>query len=188
MNAVKPFLQNLAYKEIIKPAYSMKQHHYKTTITWTGNRGQGTAGYTAYDRNHTIAAAGKPIIPASSDPGFRGDATRYNPEELLVASLSTCHMLWYLHLCSVNGVVVVSYVDDATGTMEETNDGGGRFTEVTLFPVITVAKKEMIEKADELHAEANRLCFIANSCNFPVHHKPVFKIVEEEVVGSIEKI
>jgi len=158
----------------------MKQHHYKTTITWTGNRGNGTASYTGYDRAHTIASAGKPVIPGSSDPSFRGDAARYNPEEMLVASIAACHMLWYLHLCTVAAVVIVDYTDDATGVMEETADGGGRFTEVTLFPVITVTDKEMIEKADALHAEANRLCFIANSCNFPVHHKPVYKVVSDK--------
>lgn len=157
----------------------MKQHHYKMNITWTGNRGNGTASYTGYERAHTVQAAGKPVIPGSSDPSFRGDVTRYNPEEMLVASIAACHMLWYLHLCTVAGVVVVDYVDDATGTMEETADGGGHFTEVTLFPVITVASKEMIEQADAAHAEANRLCFIANSCNFPIHHKAVYKVVDQ---------
>jgi len=156
----------------------MKAHHYKVSITWTGNRGKGTASYTAYDRNHTIVAAQKPVIPGSSDPSFRGDATRYNPEELLVASISSCHMLWFLHLCSAAGVIVEEYVDDAAGTLEETADGGGRFTEVTLFPVITVANSAMIEQADVLHEKANELCFIANSVNFPVHHKPIYKIAE----------
>jgi organic hydroperoxide reductase OsmC/OhrA len=160
----------------------MKEHHYKINITWTGNRGQGTSAYTAYERNHTISTANKPVIPASSDPSFRGDASRYNPEELLVASLSSCHMLWYLHLCSVAGVVVVDYVDDATGCMHETADGGGHFTEVILHPVITVTDKEMIPKADALHEKANQLCFIANSCKFPVHHKPVYKILEKSEV------
>jgi organic hydroperoxide reductase OsmC/OhrA len=158
----------------------MKAHHYKVNITWTGNRGKGTASYTAYDRNHTISAANKPVIPASSDPAFRGDVTRYNPEELLVASLSSCHMLWFLHLCSAAGVVVVEYADDATGTMDETANGGGRFTGVTLFPVITVASEEMIDRADALHEKANELCFIANSCNFPVHHKPIYRVLSSE--------
>lgn len=156
----------------------MKEHHYKVNITWTGNKGKGTASYTAYDRDHTISSSNKPVIPASSDPSFRGDATRYNPEELLVASLSSCHMLWFLHLCSAAGVIVLEYLDDATGTMEETADGGGHFTEVTLFPVITVASEEMITQADDLHEKANALCFIARSCNFPVHHKPIYKVAE----------
>ena len=156
----------------------MKSHHYKVNITWTGNRGKGTASYTAYERNHTLVAGNKPVIPGSSDPAFRGDVTRYNPEELLVASISSCHMLWFLHLCSAAGVIVVEYVDDAAGIMEETADGGGRFTEVTLFPVITVASEEMIDQADALHHKANELCFIANSVNFPIHHKPIYKIAE----------
>ena len=156
----------------------MRTHTYKVNMTWTGNRGEGTASYTAYDRNYTLAAGQKPVIPGSSDPAFKGDNTRYNPEELLVASLSSCHMLWFLHLCSAASVIVVDYVDDATGNMEETADGGGRFTEVTLFPVITLASEEMVDKADDLHEKAHELCFIANSCNFPVHHKPIYKIAE----------
>lgn len=162
----------------------MKAHHYKVNITWTGNRGKGTASYTSYERAHIITAGNKPVIPGSSDPAFRGDTSRYNPEELLVASLSSCHMLWFLHLCSVAGVQVVEYVDDATGVMEETADGGGRFTEVTLFPIITVANEGMVAVADALHEKANALCFIANSCNFPVHHKPIYKIAES--IGNMQ--
>src|SRR3990170_5307426 len=120
------------------------EHHYKLTITWTGSKGQGTSDYRSYGRSHVIHVENKIEIPGSSDPAFRGDITRYNPEELLVASLSSCHMLWFLHLCSAAGVIVLEYLDDATGTMEETADGGGHFTEVTLFPVITVASEEMI--------------------------------------------
>jgi len=150
----------------------MKEHHYKATITWVGNQGTGTSNYRAYSRDHEIVANGKPTILASSDPSFRGDSARYNPEELLVSSLSSCHLLWYLHLCSVNGVVVVDYKDEATGTMEETADGSGRFKEVILYPVVTVADTTMIEKANKLHHEANKMCFIANSCNFPIYHQP----------------
>jgi organic hydroperoxide reductase OsmC/OhrA len=151
----------------------MKTHQYQAKVTWTGNEGRGTADYKAYNRNHTISVAGKsaPIL-GSSDPAFRGDKMRYNPEEMLLASLSACHLLWYLHLCSVNGVVVTSYTDSATGTMEEAENGSGRFTEVVLHPSIMVAKENMIETAIRLHQEANQLCFIANSCNFPVRHAP----------------
>ena len=150
----------------------MKEHHYKTTITWVGNQGTGTSNYRAYSRNHDIAIAGKQVIPASSDPSFRGDPSRYNPEELLVSSLSGCHMLWYLHLCSVNGVIVVDYKDEATGIMEESDDGNGRFKEVTLHPMVTVTDATMVQKANSLHHEANKLCYIANSCNFPILHQP----------------
>jgi len=150
----------------------MHEHHYQVTVAWTGNSGKGTSDYRGYERSHTINVERKPVIDASSDPAFRGDKTRYNPEELLVASLSSCHMLSYLHLCAVAGVVVTAYTDNATGTMTQTPDGGGHFTEVTLYPSVTVSDESMIAKANELHHEANKLCFIANSCNFPVHHKP----------------
>ena len=103
-------------------------------MSWTGNRGQGTAGYTAYSRDHLIRVAGKPDIAATSDTAFRGSPGRYNPEELFVAALSSCHMLWYLHLCAVNDIVVTDYQDEALGTMVETDDGGGYFKEVTLLP------------------------------------------------------
>jgi organic hydroperoxide reductase OsmC/OhrA len=150
----------------------MKNHYYKVSVRWTGNSGKGTSSYTAYERSHTISVKEKAIIYGSSDSSFRGDKTKYNPEELFVASLSTCHMLWYLHLCSEAGVVVIDYADTATGTMQETEDGGGKFTEVILYPMIVVKDRSMMEKANELHDKANKLCFIANSCNFPVHHKP----------------
>ncbi|MEM1215072.1 MAG: OsmC family protein [Bacteroidota bacterium] len=151
----------------------MQQHHYTTSLEWTGNTGQGTSNYRSYARDHVLEVAGKaqPILGAS-DPSFRGDPTRYNPEELFLASLSACHMLWYLHLCSANGVVVTAYTDQATGTMEETANGGGRFTTVTLHPQVKVQNSAMVQRAHELHAEANQLCFIANSCNFEVSHAP----------------
>jgi len=150
----------------------MSTHHYHTTLAWTGNKGTGTSDYKAYERNHLLTVNGKPEIPASSDPKFRGDKSRYNPEELLVASLSSCHMLWYLHLCAVNGVVVVDYTDNAAGTMKENEDGSGQFIEVTLRPLVVVKEQSMIEKANALHEEAHNLCFIARSVNFPVHHIP----------------
>jgi organic hydroperoxide reductase OsmC/OhrA len=149
-----------------------KQHHYHLKIKWTGNKGTGTSAYRAYSRDHTIQSEHKAEIACSSDPSFLGDKTRYNPEELLVASLSSCHMLWYLHLCSEASVAVTDYVDSATGIMAETANGGGHFEEVILKPIVTVADSSMITKANELHKKANELCFIANSVNFPVHHQP----------------
>ena len=150
-----------------------KEHQYTAQVTWTGNRGTGTSGYTAYDRDHLISANGKPDIFGSSDPAFRGNGNKYNPEDSLVAALSACHMLWYLHLCSVNGVVVIDYVDKATGIMKENEDGSGQFSEVTLHPLITVESPSMAEKAKLLHEDAHRMCFIARSVNFPVRHQPV---------------
>jgi organic hydroperoxide reductase OsmC/OhrA len=161
-----------------KDALAMpNQHHYQTRTEWTGNLGSGTSHYAAYTRNHLLQAPGKSSqILGSSDPAFRGDPSRYNPEELLVASLSACHMLWFLHLCAVNEVVVLEYLDEATGIMEETANGGGHFSEVTLYPQVKLADAAMIERAKPLHAKANELCFIANSCNFPVKHEGSFSV------------
>ncbi len=156
-----------------------KVHHYHTRLEWTGNQGQGTSDYTAYDRDHVIVAGIKPEIPGSSDPSFRGNPERYNPEELLVASLSACHMLWYLHLCSVKGVVVVDYQDEAAGTMVETSGGKGHFSAVVLRPVVTVTEAAMEERAMALHQEAHGYCFIASSCKFPVTHEPEIRVVDE---------
>jgi organic hydroperoxide reductase OsmC/OhrA len=144
-------------------------HRYPVTIKWTGNTGAGTSGYKSYERRHDISAdTSKPIIPGSSDPTFRGDPARWNPEELLVASLSACHQLWYLHLCSDAGIVVVEYIDRAEGFMEETPDGPGRFNRVILRPAVTIAPAADLAKAHELHETAHTKCFIANSVNFPV--------------------
>jgi organic hydroperoxide reductase OsmC/OhrA len=149
-----------------------KQHHYTTTIKWTGNKGTGTSRYDEYERNHTLSINNKADILCSSDTPFRGDGTKHNPEDMLLASLSSCHMLWYLHLCADAGVVVTDYTDQATGTMIEVTGGGGHFTEVVLRPVVTVKDASMIAKANELHDKAHEKCFIANSCNFPIRHEP----------------
>ncbi len=149
-----------------------REHHFEAKIRWTGNKGSGTTSYDAYSRDHIIQCESKTEILCSSAPAFRGDGTMYNPEDLLVASLSSCHMLWYLHLCAEAGVVVTDYNDSATGIMVVEKGGAGKFTEVTLNPVVTVEKPEMIAKANELHIRANQKCFIANSCNFPIHHRP----------------
>ncbi len=144
------------------------EHIYKTNLVWTGNTGEGTKSYTGYSRAHEISAAGKSVIAGSSDPNFRGDKSRYNPEELLVASLSACHMLWYLHLCAAAKIVVTDYQDDAAGKMIETENIGGRFVEVTLNPRVIISSESDVDTATELHHKAHELCFIANSVNFPV--------------------
>ncbi len=153
-----------------------KEHTYRLTVQWTGNRGSGTSGYRTYGRDHTICAENKPEIQSSADPAFRGDKARYNPEELLLSSLSGCHMLWFLHLCADSGIVVVDYVDYPTGIMIETPDGGGRFKEATLNPVVTIKEEVSREKVESLHKKANELCFIANSVNFPIKHHVTLKI------------
>lgn len=157
-----------------------KQHHYKATVEWTGNQGKGTVDYKQYDRSHTISIENKPTILGSSDTAFRGDETKHNPEDLLLSSLSCCHMLWYLHLCATNGIVVIDYIDNATGTMEEKPDGSGHFIEVILNPVVTVTDESMVITANELHQQANKFCFIANSVNFPVLHQPITVVKQSQ--------
>jgi len=152
-----------------------KEHTYALTVTWTGNSGQGTSAYAAYERSHTIEAKNKMKLEGSSDPSFRGDKKKYNPEELFLSSISTCHMLWYLSLCAVAGIIVTDYTDNPEGTMIETEEGSGYFTSVILHPNVIVAEESMIKKAQALHHEANKKCFIANSCNFPVMHEPSVK-------------
>ncbi|WP_131537692.1 OsmC family protein [Pedobacter nototheniae] len=152
-----------------------KDHLYKTTVTWTGNKGSGTMDYRSYDRDYVISVNGKADISGSSDSAFLGDKSKHNPEDLLLASISSCHMLWYLHLCSKNEIVVIDYKDDAAGVMEELADGSGKFKEVTLHPQVLIADKAHLELANSLHQEANKMCFIANSLNFPVKHEATSK-------------
>lgn len=146
------------------------EHHYQLRIAWSGE----TRGYESYSRNHTIKIADKPVIEASSDAAFRGDPGLVTPEDMLLASLSSCHMLWYLHLCGVKGVVVTAYEDEAQATMVE-GPGAGRFTDVLLRPVVTITADSNESLARELHERAHAECFIANSVNFPVRHEPVIK-------------
>jgi organic hydroperoxide reductase OsmC/OhrA len=147
-------------------------HSYQLLLSWTGNRGPGTSSYRAYTRDHELQGSGKPAIAGSADPAFRGDPHRWNPEELLVASLAQCHMLWYLHLAATAGVIVTAYSDAPTGTMIEDADGGGQFSEVVLRPTVTVAEAAARHRAHALHDEVDALCFIARSVRFPVRHHP----------------
>jgi organic hydroperoxide reductase OsmC/OhrA len=156
-----------------------KTHHYSVQVTWTGNEGTGTSSYRGYSRAHVINAHGKPPIEGSSDPSFRGDPARWNPEELLVASLAACHKLWYLGLCAGAGIVVVNYEDNAEGEMVEEADGAGQFTSVVLKPKVLLAAGSDLAKAQALHKEAHEKCFIARSVNFPVSHAPEISISAE---------
>lgn len=152
------------------------EHRYALRTTWTGNRGSGTRGYRDYDRSVTIEVEGKPDLLASSDKPFRGDPSRWNPEDLLLAALSECHLLSYLHACVQAGVVVVDYRDEATGVMAEDGKGGGAFREVVLRPHVVVEEQAMVDAATAAHAQANEWCFIANSVNFPVRHVPTIEV------------
>lgn len=162
-----------------------KKHFYTIKLEWTGNTGSGTRDYKSYSRNHNVSIESKPTIECSSDPAFRGDPTKYNPEELLLAAIANCHLLWFLHLAANHKIVIAEYTDLPTAVMLENKDGSGRFSEVTLNPVVTVlcsqldkAETELIiSQVHHIHKEANRYCFIANSVNFPVRHCPQVKFV-----------
>jgi organic hydroperoxide reductase OsmC/OhrA len=151
-----------------------RNHTYAARLHWTGNLGSGTAGYRAYSRDHVISIEGKTLsIPCSSDGAFRGNPSRYNPEELLVAALASCHMLWVLHLCADARLVVTAYSDSASGVMVEHESGAGEFTEVVLRPRIELADPGRFAELDAIHHRAHELCFIARSVNFPVKVEPV---------------
>lgn len=151
----------------------LDEHHYSLTVRWTGNLGKGTSSYREYSRDHDVEIPGLPVLKGSADPTFRGDRSRYNPEQLLLTALAQCHMLSFLHVAVKHGVVVLSYEDNATGMMRLNRDGSGQFENVTLRPRVAVADATHIALAEEMHREANALCFIARSVNFPVQHAPV---------------
>jgi organic hydroperoxide reductase OsmC/OhrA len=150
---------------------SANTHHYAAALAWTGNRGQGTAHYDDYGRDYSVRVEGKPELLGSADPGFRGDASRHNPEDLLLVAVSSCHMLSYLALCARHRISVLAYADDATATMALSPDGSGRFTSATLHPRVVVEDAAQVERAMALHERAHALCFSANSCNFPITHE-----------------
>ncbi len=146
----------------------MAQHTYTAGIEWTGNRGSGTSSYKAYDRTWDMAAPGKPVVHCSNDPLLGGDPALHNPETLLISALSACHMLWYLHLAAVAGIVVTDYRDAPEAVGESLPDGSGRFLSALLKPRITLARGSDPDRADAIHGEIHKYCFIARSVNFPV--------------------
>ena len=154
----------------------MKTHTYEVSVRWTGNNGTGTATYRGYDRAHEIASPGKPTIACSSDPAFRGDRTRWNPEDLLIGSASACHQLWYLHLCSDAGVVVTAYEDAAQGILDEESNGSGQFSRILLRPRVTIAAGSDTKLAQSLHHRAHEMCFIARSLKCPVECEPTLEV------------
>lgn len=150
----------------------MKEHKYKAKLKWNDENGNGTTAYKAYSRNHQVNISGKPSLLMSSDPAFMGHKDLHNPEDLFLTALASCHMLWYLHLCSNYGITVIDYQDEAEGTMLEKPIGGGQFKEVQLNPLVTILEEDKKEHAIKLHEQASQKCYIANSCNFPITHKP----------------
>lgn len=170
-------------------------HTYEATLRWTGAGESGTTGYTAYSRDHEVTIDGKPALLGSADPAFRGDPTRHSPEDLLVAALAQCHMLWFLHLAATSGVVVVAYTDTAQGTMRVEAAGHGQFTEVVLRPLVTLGRAERSdgstvsdEDLAELHRRAHEHCFIARSVNFPVRHDPAPFQVAQGASGTTTSV
>jgi organic hydroperoxide reductase OsmC/OhrA len=161
-----------------EPTSRKNAHDYKARLVWDGNLGDGTSTYTGYGRKYRVQFAGKPDLPGSADPIFRGDANVYNPEDLFVASLSSCHLLSYLALCARSKINVVAYEDDASGTMVMRPDGGGKFESVTLRPSVTIAAGSDEKRAMELHETAHDMCFIAASVSIPVQHEPVIKVAQ----------
>jgi organic hydroperoxide reductase OsmC/OhrA len=159
------------------------EHKYSVSVQWTGNRGTGTSGYRDYGRDHVIRAGGKPDIAGSSDPAFRGDPGRWNPEDLLVGAVSACHKLWYLHLCSDAGIAVLAYDDRAEGTMVEDPEAG-RFTRIVLRPRVTIRAADDVALAERLHHAAHEKCFIANSVNFPIVCEPEIERATASVAGE----
>ena len=155
-----------------------KQHDFPSKIVWTGNRGTGTSAYRAYDRTWDLAVDGKEVVHCSNDPLLGGDPGKYNPEDLLITALSSCHMLWYLHLCSEAGVTVTAYEDNPVGIGESEPSGKGRFLEAILKPKITITADSDADKAISIHNEIHNYCFIARSVNFPVKFE--VEIVQEE--------
>ncbi len=158
-------------------------HHYSTALRWTGNRGDGTARYEDYGREFTVSVDGKGTLQGSADPAFRGDASLLNPEDLLLVAISSCHLLSYLALCARHRISVLAYDDDATAVMELSTEGGGRFTSATLHPRVVVQDAAHVDKAIALHERAHALCFIANSCNFPITHKATVTVMDPAGAG-----
>lgn len=154
----------------------MSEHSYQVEIRWTGNRGVGTSAYGAYDRDYTVTSNGKPVLQGSSDPAFLGNPAKWNPEDMLVASIAACHKLWYLHLCAINKIVVTGYVDNAVGFMvDEHPTRKGHFTKVILHPEVEITLNSDRMLASKLHEQAHRECFLANSVNFEIQCEPLIR-------------
>lgn len=155
----------------------MSGHSYKINLVWTGNKGSGTSSYRAYNRDYNLEIDGKPTLQGSSDPGFLGDARKHNPEDLFLASIASCHMLWYLHLASTAGIIVTDYQDRAEGKMAINPDGSGEFVSITLRPQVTITDGSMTALAEKIHGDVGQMCFIARSIKTPINHHTTVLIV-----------
>ena len=156
-----------------------QEHRYEAQVVWDGNLGDGTASYAGYARRYTVRIAGKPELAGTADVAFHGQADRHNPEDLFLAAIAACHMLSYLALCARRRIRVLAYEDAAVGTLKVEPNGGGRFEEVVLRPIVTVASADEVEAATREHDRAHELCFIANSCRVPIRHLPTVRPAPE---------
>lgn len=147
------------------------KHLFKAKLNWFSTKNQEVSTSKIYSKSHTVTIEGKPILNISAAKAFKGDPALYNPEDMLLSSVVSCHMMSYLYVCAQNGIEVVSYTDSAEATLEVLENGSGRFIEVRLFPKVIIRQKEQVTEALSLHKTANQLCFIANSCNFPIVHE-----------------
>lgn len=154
----------------------MSSHSYSLKLDWQGNKGTGTSSYRAYSRDYSISMDGKPDMPGTSDPAFLGDPAKHNPEDMFLASVASCHMLWYLHLASTAGIVVTAYEDNAEAEMTMNKDGSGQFSSVTLKPSVTITDVSKAKLAEKIHGDVGAMCFIARSINVPIYHEATIKI------------
>ncbi|MBX9889233.1 MAG: OsmC family protein [Flavobacteriaceae bacterium] len=147
------------------------KHFFKAKLNWSSKEQPTPSATKMYTKSHSIVIEEKEMMQVSAAKAFKGDPSLYNPEDLLLSSVVSCHMMSYLYVCQQNGIEVLSYQDNAEATLEVLDNGSGRFIEVRLFPKVIISNKEQIAQAIHLHKEANKLCFIANSCNFPIVHQ-----------------
>ncbi len=147
------------------------KHLFKAALNWSKDNGKSIR----YTKNHTISFEGKEALTISAAKAFKGDPSLHNPEDLLLSSLMSCHMMSYLYICAQHQIEVIDYQDQAIATLETNENGSGRFIEVRLNPQVTISNGEQIALANTLHHQAHQLCFIANSCNFPILHQATCK-------------
>ena len=153
-----------------------KEQVFKASLAWQpmGKK----FSYKEYSRFYLVRSEGKADFMATAAPEYFGSKYHYNPEDMLVVALSACHMLTYLAFAANSKIEVLSYEDDASGTLAEEGKVV-KFKEVILRPKIKITAASDKNKAAELHDKAHHGCFIANSVNFAVKVEPVFEVGEK---------
>jgi organic hydroperoxide reductase OsmC/OhrA len=161
----------------------MAEAHYHAKLVWSGAANGSTQSVETYSREFRVEFEGKPALRGSADPAFHGDPALYNPEDLLMAALASCHMLSYLAVCAHARVVVVSYEDAALGTVAR-RDGKVKFVDVLLRPRVVLEPGSDVDKAMALHGKAHNICVIVNSVNFPVRHEAEITFAGSSAVAA----